>query len=170
MLGLKRGTVALVPYCDEWPQLFVEEQCALRAAIGHLAADIQHIGSTAVPGLPAKPILDIAVAVREARDVESCIAPLATLGYEFLGDRCGDGDWFFAKGPDDLRTHYVHMVEVTSAAWSQWLAFRDALTNDDRARDAYAALKHRLLCDSEGNRKAYTEGKEAFIREVATRG
>ena len=158
-----------MPYCAQWPQLFAEEQSRLRAAIGHIVVDIQHIGSTAVPGLVAKPILDMAVAVREARDVERCVAPMEDLGYEFLGDGGGDGDWFFAKGPDVLRTHYVHMVVVSNAAWSQWLAFRDTLIKDTETREAYAALKQRLLCDSGGDRKAYTAAKSAFIQAVATR-
>jgi GrpB-like predicted nucleotidyltransferase (UPF0157 family) len=169
MLGLKRGAVQLVPYCNQWPLLFAEEECAIRAAIGHIVLDVQHIGSTAVPGLAAKPILDIGIAVRDAADVERCITPLAALGYQFLGDRRGVGDWFFAKGSDDARSHYLHMVEHTSSAWSDYLSFRDTLTTDERSRDDYASLKRQLLAASGGDRSAYTEGKEEFIRRLTGR-
>ena len=169
MLGLKRGAVELVPYCDRWPVLFAEEECAIRAAVGHIVLDVQHIGSTAVPGLLAKPILDIGVALRDTADVGRCVTPLAALGYEFLGDRGCVGDWFFAKGPDDLRTHYIHMVERTSSDWSNYLAFRDALAADEHARNEYASLKLRLLKEAGGNRDAYTEGKGQFVRRVTAR-
>ena len=169
VLGLKRGTIRLEPHCHEWPRLFAQEECAIRAALGHLVLDVQHIGSTAVPGLLAKPILDIGVAVRHSADVGPCVAPLAALGYQFLGDRRCAGDWFFAKGSDDLCTHYVHMVEHTSSAWANYLAFRDALATDERVRTEYASLKLRLAVESGGSRDAYATGKDQFVRGVAAR-
>ena len=97
MIGLQRGSVKLFPYSVEWQSLFAEEERVLRASIGTYVMDIQHVGSTAIPGLEAKPIIDIAVAVRRLEDVERCIKPLECLGYEYRADEGHPGRFFFAE-------------------------------------------------------------------------
>jgi len=109
MIGLQRKIVKLVPYSPEWPRLFAQEERLLRAAIGAYVVDIQHVGSTAIPGMEAKPIIDIAVALRRLEDVEKCIEPLERLGYEY--DEEHPDRHFFVKGDPSRRTHYLHMVE-----------------------------------------------------------
>lgn len=166
MIGLQRGTVKLVPYSSEWKSLFAEEERVLRASIGTYVMDIQHVGSTAIPGLEAKPIIDIAVAVRRLEDVEKCIKPLECLGYEYKADAGHPGRFFFAKGDPSRRTHYVHMVEWNSDSWKELLLFRDYLRQHKEAAKEYAKLKRELARKSQGNRDFYTPGKAEFIESV----
>lgn len=166
MLGLRRGTVQLAPYAEQWAQLFAVEQAHIRAALNELVLDIQHVGSTAVPGLCAKPILDIAVAVRSLADVAACVAPLAQLGYAYLGDKPSTSGHFFAKGDDSNRTHYLHFVAHDNPQWTDFLRFRDRLRADPAARDEYARLKQRLAARYAADRASYTQQKEAFVRRI----
>ncbi|BDP40764.1 hypothetical protein DAETH_07330 [Deinococcus aetherius] len=140
-LGLKRGTVELRPSSPDYPALFDEEHVRVQHALGPLATDIQHVGSTSVPGLIAKPILDLAVAVRDAGATALCVEPLAGIGYTFMGDRVGNGEAFFAKGGDEARTHYFHLLPISHPHWRAYLVFRDALREDAELRDEYTAHK-----------------------------
>lgn len=97
MLGLRRGAVELVPYTPIWASLFQTERIRLRQALGADALDIQHIGSTAVPGLAAKPLLDLGVAVAADAVVEACVPRLAALGYTYRGYRGADQGHFFVR-------------------------------------------------------------------------
>lgn len=87
MIGLKRGIVELAPYTAEWRRLFEEEKARLQAAIGQYVLDIQHVGSTAIPGMIAKPIIDIGIAVRDFEEARVCILPIEQLGYEYRGEQ-----------------------------------------------------------------------------------
>ena len=169
MIGLQRGTVKLVPYSSEWKRLFVEEERVLRASIGTYVMDIQHVGSTAIPGLEAKPIIDIAVAVRRLEDAEKCIEPLECLGYEYRPDEEHPRRFFFAKGDPSRRTHYVHVVEWNSDSWKRLLRFRDYLRQHKEAAREYANLKRELARKSQGNRAFYTPGKAEFVESVLGR-
>lgn len=168
MIGLQRGTVKLVPYSPEWKRLFAEEERLLRASIEAYVVDIQHVGSTAVPGLEAKPIIDIAVGLRRLADVEKCIEPLQHLGYECKGDEGYPGRFFFAKGDPSRRTHYLHLVEWNSEAWRCYIRFRDYLRQHKEVAEEYARLKRELARKSQGNRDFYTPGKAEFIESVLT--
>lgn len=166
MIGLPRGTVKLVLYSSERQSLFVEEERELHASIGTYVMDIQHVEGTAIPGLEAKPIIDIAVAVRQLEDVEKCIKPLECLGYEYKADEGHPGRFFFAKGDPSRRTHYVHMVEWNSDSWKSYIRFRDYLRRHKEAAKEYARLKRELARKSQGNRDFYTPGKAEFIESV----
>jgi GrpB-like predicted nucleotidyltransferase (UPF0157 family) len=169
MIGLQRGTVKLVPYSSEWQSLFADEERVLSASIGTCVMDIQHVGSTAIPGLQAKPIIDLAVAVRRLEDVEKCIKPLERLGYEYRADQGQPGRFFFAKGDPSRRTHHVHMVEWNSDSWKRLLRFRDYLRQHKGAAEEYARLKRELARKSQDNRDIYTSGKAEFIESVLSR-
>ncbi len=109
MVGLKRGTVQVAAYDPGWPALFEQERRVLHEHIGHLVLDIQHVGSTAVPGLDAKPIIDIAVAVASAAVIPQCRQPLGALGYIDRGDAGQDGGYLFVKeSAPEVRTHHLH--------------------------------------------------------------
>ncbi|MCE7988264.1 MAG: GrpB family protein [Caldilinea sp. CFX5] len=164
MLGLERGIVALQPYAEEWAALFQAEAARLQAVIGSYVLDIQHVGSTAIPGIPAKPILDIAVAVTTAEAAALCLQPLSTLGYLYHGEAGVPGRYFFTKG--DPRTHHLHMNEITSADWRQQIAFRDYLRQHPKQAQAYAALKLRLADQFATDRSAYTTSKADFIAGI----
>ncbi|HMF56295.1 MAG TPA: GrpB family protein [Pyrinomonadaceae bacterium] len=164
MLGVERGRVEVVAYDPAWPRLFSEEERQLRCALGALVVDIQHVGSTSVPGLAAKPILDIAIALRRISDAEQCVAPLEALGYEYKGE-CGlPNRHYFTKGSP--RTHHLHVVEATSAYWANHLCFRDRLRSDEELARRYAQLKSELAQKYVTDREAYTEAKAPFIQTV----
>ncbi len=155
-LGLKRGEVRLVPHQPEWDACYTEEKRHLANLLADTVIQIEHIGSTAVPDLPAKPIIDIAIAVRSIEDIAHWSATLVSDGYIYFGDREGRGDHFFAKGPEDCRSFYLHVVPRESSRWNDYLRFREE----------YAQLKT-SLCDAHSrDRAAYTSAKDGLIRRV----
>jgi GrpB-like predicted nucleotidyltransferase (UPF0157 family) len=127
MLGLRRGAVQLVPYTPSWVTLFQAERARLQDALGADALDIQYISSTAVPGLAAKPILDLGIAVAGEVVVATCVPRLTALGYTYRGYRGSDQGHFFDQGPEQYLTHYLHMLPIGAPAWSNYLRFRDYL-------------------------------------------
>src|SRR5918992_6275624 len=164
MLGLERGTVKLMPHSELWHQLFAEEEARLRDALGEYVLALEHVGSTAICGLSAKPIIDIAVAVREITDAEKCVIPLRHIGYEYRGEQGIPGRHFFGKG--EPRTHHLHMVELSSDFWRSHLLFRDYLLQHRETTEKYERLKKELAEEYRGDREAYTERKAAFIESV----
>lgn len=165
MLGLKKGTVRVVPYFHEWRCLFEREKQALCEHLGHLAVDIQHVGSTAVPGLAAKPILDVAIGVARIADVEKCIPLLEEMGYSYAGELF-DGDHCFMKETGENTTHHLHVVAFDSERWRNYLCFRDHLRGNKQARQRYRELKAELAAKFPHCRERYTEGKSAFIQGI----
>ncbi len=167
MIGLNRGTVQVITYQADWHDLFEQERRALHKHIGHLVLDIQHVGSTAVPGLDAKPILDIAVAVASVAVIPQCQPLLCALGYLDRGDAGSDGGYLFVKeSAPDLRTHHLHIVARDDPRWGHYLRFRDVLKADETLRTRYANLKKALQEKFSQDRKAYTAAKHAFIRDI----
>jgi GrpB-like predicted nucleotidyltransferase (UPF0157 family) len=160
-------TVVLVPYDEAWPSLYVEERLRIERALGSWVKGIEHVGSTAVPGVAAKPILDIMVGVRSLRDAKYCIRPLEQLGYEYRGEAGVPGRAFFRKG--DPRTHHLHMTEIGSEFWERHLLLRDYLRAHPKTAREYAQLKHHLADRFGSDRAAYTEAKTGFISEVVRR-
>lgn len=170
VIGLKRHTVSVVEYQPHWAELFYAESTLLKQLLGELVTDIQHVGSTSVPGLPAKPILDIAVAMRSRADLPAIIAALTHHGYIDRGDGGSDGGYLLVKDAQpDVRTVHLHIVECTDVQWRDYLAFRNALRSDPAIREEYAALKLRLASRYSTDRKAYTAGKHEFIQGVLKR-
>jgi GrpB-like predicted nucleotidyltransferase (UPF0157 family) len=164
VLGVPPGTVRLHEYTPLWAELFRIEAAELRDALGALALDVEHVGSTAVPGLVAKPILDIAVAIRSYDMVPLCATALARLGYQYAHWVELENDYTFEKGVE--RTHHVHLVEHGSRQWTDYLRFRDALrANLQLARD-YERTKMELGARFCSDRAAYTRAKADFIRHV----
>jgi GrpB-like predicted nucleotidyltransferase (UPF0157 family) len=170
MLGLKKGTVRVVSYRPDWSNLFEQERRLLQRHIGHLALDIQHVGSTAVPGLDAKPTLDIAVAVASASVIPQVVRRLGHAGYVDRGDKGKDGGRLFVKeSASEVRTHHVHVVTIDDPQWREYLLFRDALKNDEALRARYAAFKRALRERYPEDRSAYTAAKRTFVRDVLSR-
>jgi GrpB-like predicted nucleotidyltransferase (UPF0157 family) len=165
-LGLERGTVRLVDYDPSWPTFFEQEKRLLLRLLGPALAAIEHVGSTAVPGLPSKPIIDIAVAVERYEAMEGWSALLPEEGYTSFLDRESNEDWFFAKGPDAARTVYLHAVLAGSRKWKNYLWFRNQLRENASLRQAYGLLKEELAQMSPGDRLAYTQGKAGFIQGI----
>ncbi len=167
MLGVAQGTVRLEEYDPRWPAWAAAEQARVRAALGPLVAQIEHIGSTAVPGLPAKPILDLALVVESADRLPAVAIGLAGLGYRAWGEHGLPGRQFFSIG--EPVTHHVHAVVGGSSHWSVWLRFRERLRADAADREAYAACKRRLAGAHPHDRAAYTKGKDALVTAILAR-
>jgi GrpB-like predicted nucleotidyltransferase (UPF0157 family) len=166
MLGLQRGSVHLVPYDPAWAMLFQAERDRLQQALHPFALDIQHIGSTAVPGLAAKPLLDLGVAAADAAAVAACVPRLTALGYTYRGDRGASQGHFFDIGPDHALRHYLHLMMIDQPGWQSYLRFRDYLRAHPAARDAYQQLKQDLAIRYAADRAAYSAAKTAFVEHI----
>jgi GrpB-like predicted nucleotidyltransferase (UPF0157 family) len=164
-LGLALGTVALARPHAAWPRLFERECDRLLRALEPLPSGIEHIGSTAVPGLLAKPILDLMIGHPAGEARQTYRLRLERAGYESLGERGIPGREFFAAGRA-IRTHQVHLVERDGDFWHRHIRFRDILRQRPDIAAAYAALKAELASQHPADRDGYTEGKNAFIAEV----
>ena len=162
-----REEVALIPYDPAWAGQFAAEARLIQGALGGLAVEIEHIGSTAVPGLSAKPVIDILVTVRRLEDAAACIAPLQKLGYTFIDYPQNTERRFFRKGL--TRTHHLHIVEQGHPEQRDHLDFRDALRSDVQLLADYQALKTGLAERYRHDRARYSEMKTAFVRQALAR-
>jgi GrpB-like predicted nucleotidyltransferase (UPF0157 family)/ribosomal protein S18 acetylase RimI-like enzyme len=158
--------IQLVPYDPSWPHRFDQERDALDAALGAWATGgIHHVGSTAVPGLDAKPIIDILVGVDGLGESRACFEPLAELSYLYAPYRADEMHWFCKPHPS-RRTHHLHLVPTDSARFLDELAFRDRLRASPEVALEYAALKRDLAERFAGDREAYTDAKADFIGRI----
>ena len=161
----------IVGYDSQWPVQAAAEMGAIRAALGHRLAAIEHIGSTSVPGLAAKPIIDLMAGLRTLDDAIDCVPLLATLEYSYVPEFEAQMPErrYFRKSRGETRTHHLHMVVIGGAFWQRHLVFRDALRADPDLASEYAALKRRLAEQYSGNMVGYTEAKTAFIQAIELR-
>lgn len=167
-LGLKKGSVMLAAYSKEWPALFRVERKLLKAKLGKLPIRISHVGSTAVPGLCAKPILDIMLEALSLDKAEKAAARFASCGYRQKPreDDPIPGRLFFSKDIGGLRSFHLHVTEAGSAFSKEHLRFRNILRKDLKVAQAYARLKLRLSKRFPNDRNAYIEGKAKFISDI----
>ncbi len=163
-LGLEGGTVRLVPYNPEWVLFFEEEKVRLLASVGPFVLEIQHVGSTSISGMTAKPILDIAIAIKNYEEARVCIQPIVELGYEYKGELGIPRRHYFVKG--EPRTHHIHMNEIGSQDWIDQIEFRDYLTRHPETAQEYVDLKLALAGRFPMDRQSYLEGKAPFIQKV----
>ncbi len=164
--------IAIAEYDPNWPERFRREREHLLACLPvDLVRRIEHFGSTSIPGMCAKPIVDILVEVTSLEETRVRIAPiLEEQGYDYfwrptLGDDPPFYAWFIKRNDAGERTHHIHMVEAGFPQW-EGIAFRDFLRNVPEARARYARLKRRLADVHGDDRVAYTLGKGTFIREI----
>jgi GrpB-like predicted nucleotidyltransferase (UPF0157 family) len=163
--GTRPKAIEIVAYDPAWPERFVELGRALRGGLGEVALRIDHIGSTAVPGLAAKPIIDIQVSVAAFEPLEAFRGPLERLGYVYRADNSERTKRYFREPPGRRRTH-VHVRRAGSFS-EQWaLLFRDYLRAHPDAAAEYAAVKRRLALHYRDDRRAYTDAKGPFLWEV----
>lgn len=161
--------VVIVDYDPRWPAMFREGQEAILGAIGPYVVAVEHVGSTAVPGLGAKPVIDILVGIGSLNEASACIGPLEALGYRYVPE-------FEAEFPerryfDKGRPHacHVHMVEVTSEFWRRHLLFRDYLRARPCVARDYDRLKRALAQKFRDDREGYTRAKTSFIEGVVAK-
>lgn len=161
------GNLRLGDYDPAWPARFAAAAGRVRPALGGRALAVEHVGSTSVPGLGGKAVLDLAVAVGSEADADACIAPLEALGYEYRG----------TYGPDPRRRYYVlneagvraaqlHLYILPAAGWDEMLAYRDALRADPELAAAYLAEKHRVAAEVGWDKAAYSVTKGSFVERV----
>lgn len=165
-LGVRDGKVHLVPYTDIWKNYFNIEHWRLTQSIGHYVKEIRHIGSTAIPGIYAKPIIDIMAGLIHMEDLEPCIPRLIELGYTYEGEQ-NIPDWhFFKRNMGDFTTHHLHMVKWGSEYWYDHILFQEYLCRHREIAEAYEKLKFELRNRYAEDRKAYTRDKTDFILKV----
>jgi GrpB-like predicted nucleotidyltransferase (UPF0157 family) len=163
------AAIHVEPYNPAWPAAFTAERDALLPILKPwLSGPIEHVGSTAVPGLPAKPIIDIMAAVQDLETSRAALPHLASLGYCYAPYRDDVMHWLCKPGPD-VRTHHLHLVPHGSALWNDRIAFRDRLRADAELAAEYAELKVRLARTHADDREAYTQAKTPFIEGVLGR-
>lgn len=170
-LGLKRNEVRLVPYTSDWYHEFEEVKQAISQQTGMPASRVEHMGSTAIDGMPAKPIIDLLIGVDDLEAVSEFLANLQKLGfYRLKVER--PGEIVLAKFTDETfetKTHFIHLVKYEDELWQNLLFFRDYLIAHKEARDAYAELKLAFTKRSSSGINEYTDHKEAFVKHIVSK-
>jgi GrpB-like predicted nucleotidyltransferase (UPF0157 family) len=157
--------VLIQDYDPAWPEAFSKLAARVNAALGSLVVTIEHIGSTAVPGLAAKPIIDLDVVLGSPADLPEGIRLLASLGYVHEGDLGITGREAF-RSPEGEPRHHLYVLTVGANELRRHLAFRDALRDDNELRDKYAVLKRSIAKAYQDDRSGYTEAKTDFITSI----
>jgi GrpB-like predicted nucleotidyltransferase (UPF0157 family) len=164
VLGLPTGEVRLLDAHNAWADAFQLEKVRIIDAVGAHILEIQHVGSTAIPGVPAKPVLDILVGVEDFDEASVCVAPLENIGYCYRHEYGIPRRHYFVKG--DPRTHHLHMVERGSDHWTLTMAFRDFLNRDSESARAYAEAKRSLAATYSSDRGAYQREKDKVVERL----
>lgn len=178
MLGLKRGAVALCPHEKAWETEAQATMARLRQILGPVAVEMAHVGSTAIPTIQAKPIIDIAVAVDDFDALLAYEKQLRAAGFYYRPNAQAGvrGQLLFASGSyydgsGDLQTHFIHVVRTGSVDWQNYILFRDYLCAHPDAVGEYERLKLALAAKlpTDSGREDYVQGKQSFIRSVLRR-
>lgn len=165
MIGLKRGTVKLSRHYPNWKNEFKKQSNKLKKIFGNDILGIEHIGSTAILKMPAKPIIDIAVVVPSFKIVKKYIKQLSKEGFELKKETRKDR-LFFTKGPEENRTHYLHIGKINSGYIEDMIFFRDYLRKHKKIAVEYMKLKKELAGKYKDTRSIYTKKKHKFIKNI----
>lgn len=167
---VKSEPIEIVEYDADWPASYEAAAEELRHALEHWLMAIEHVGSTAVPGLAAKPVIDIQAGVTSLDHSAAIVAAVEALGYEYVPEYEADlpnRRYFRRLSSLGQRTHQIHLIERSDREWwDRHLAFRDWLRSHPLDRDRYAELKRRLAIEFRHDRVGYTDAKGAFVREI----
>ena len=161
--------VIIEPYNANWPEKFISEKNKILSMIGDKNPVVEHVGSTAILGLSAKPIIDIMVGVKDLTTADQCIKPLEMINYEYVSklEKQFPHRRFFHKGPNLPNKHFhLHMVEIDSDFWQRQILFRDYLRAHPKASSKYQKLKLKLAEKFNSNVADYCEAKTEFIQEI----
>lgn len=158
--------VRLVPYNPAWLRLFIVERSRIEAAVGRAGIDLklEHTGSTSIPGVCAKPVLDILAGASDPKTLQRAIDALQSAEYQYRGEQGIPGRHFFRRG--EPRQYHVHLTMTDSDFWRDHLAFRDYLRTHRDTAGAYGTLKQVLAQRYPRDRESYIEGKTEFVKEV----
>jgi GrpB-like predicted nucleotidyltransferase (UPF0157 family) len=165
-LGTAGGQIEIAAYSSAWPGLFEREASRIMQVCAGAVTLVEHIGSTAIPGMPAKPILDLMPGLAAYADGLKTIEPMQRLGYEYFGENGIPGRYYFDLKFEGRSVAHVHMFETGSQPWQRHLIFRDQLRLDPAAAARYAELKKELAARFRKDREAYTNAKSGFINSV----
>ncbi len=165
-LGLTSGQARVVAYDERWVLRFNEITALLRGVLGERVLAIEHVGSTSVPGLPAKPILDMVIAVPDFEKALELVPAIESLGFEFRPDEDIPDRHYFRMKMGEVRTHHLSLAEPGSDHFRKTIAFRDALRADPALARQYAELKYDLARRYPTDRPAYLDGKTDFVLNV----
>jgi GrpB-like predicted nucleotidyltransferase (UPF0157 family) len=165
-------TIQVVDHTPEWSAYFEKEAAHLAVIFGPQLVAIHHIGSTAIPGIKAKPIIDMLVVIKRIETIEKFNAPMQQLGYRTRGECLENpipgtpGRFYFSKDTDRVRTHQVHVCQEGHADIEDKLAFRDYLRSHREEAQAYSSLKERLAAEHRQDIVGYIQGKDAFVQGI----
>lgn len=165
-MALQRGIVELDNFSLEWAKDYEKEKKLLKEVLGDRALEIHHVGSTSIKGLNAKPIIDILVAIEDLNMIEEIEELLKEYDYSNRGHQGVEDRYFFAKGPEEARTHYIHFVEPNNNTYYNLVLFKKYLIEHEEYIKKYCDLKQELAEKYPDDRKKYTAGKSEFISEV----
>ncbi|HEV7126874.1 MAG TPA: GrpB family protein [Ktedonobacterales bacterium] len=160
--------VIVVPYDPAWPDMFARQATALRQALGPVARRIDHIGSTSIPGLAAKPVIDVQISVADFEPLAAYRVPLEHLGYVFRAENSERTKRYFREAPGTRRSH-LHVRRAGSFSEQLALLFRDFVRHHTDVADEYARVKRDLALQFRDDRVAYTDMKQPFIWSVVAR-
>lgn len=153
-------------YNENWPQMFADEKAMLRSLLSkYIKGSIEHVGSTSVKSLSAKPIIDIMVGIHSLDNAKPLIDILNQNGYCYYPYKPDVMHWFCKPSPE-IRTHHLHLVPYLSTLWQERIIFRDALRSDSTLAQHYQALKYQLAQEFADDREQYTIQKWPFIEKV----
>jgi len=163
-INIDKERVQLVAHSSEWSRKFLREKEDLVRILPSDSCLVEHIGSTAVPGLTAKPIIDIATRLEDIHLIDELLEPLKELSYVHMGEFIAPRWHFLYKG--NPREFNLHVVDGTTYHWKRWIQFRDILRQDETVRQGYEELKADLARKHKADAKSYREGKTEFIHAV----
>ena len=162
--------VEVVPHNPRWRDAFEAEAKHVAAALGENVVAIHHIGSTAIPNIYAKPVIDLLVEVRDITEVDEQSSAMESLGYEVMGEYGIPGRRYFRKdNREGIRTHHIHVFEAGSAEVERHLAFRDYMIAHPREAQRYSEMKRKLAEEHPQSIDGYMDGKDGFIKEMDRR-
>lgn len=165
-MALKRGTVELEDYNNNWNEEYKKEEELLKNVLKDRIIEIHHIGSTAIKGLKAKPVIDIIIVIKSLSDINEIEELLNDYDYSNRGQQGVSDRYFFAKGSEDARTHYIHFVEPNSDTYFNQVYFKKYLLEHPEYIKKYCDLKQDLASRFPDERAKYTQGKNEFITSV----
>lgn len=165
----QEDAVHIVPYNPSWPEKFAIEKKIVEETLGSwITGGVHHVGSTAIPRMPAKPIIDIMVGVKNLEEAKKCIPLLEQIQYCYYPYKPDVMIWFCKPSPYK-RTHHLYLIEVSHPEWQARIAFRDYLKNNPDAKEEYVKLKIQLAEKYSNDREAYTQAKTKFVKMIVAK-
>ena len=163
--------VTIAEYSPVWRELFEREKKLLKTVLGETVGSIEHVGSTSIVGLAAKPIIDIMIGLHDFSVTDKLVPEIETLGYKYVPEYedVMPHRRYFKKKAGETSTHHIHMVEIGSEFWQRHLLFRDFLRANPSVAAEYAALKKKLAKLEWDDKNEYTDAKTAFIKNIENR-